>query len=69
MNGSGKESGISKLVVDETGINKLSMIEVVNFRVILFDSTNMEKEKQVKETGVSNSKSGLFMQPSYKRSS
>ena len=53
-NGSGKDS----LVVDEAGINKLTRLEVVNIRVILFDSTNMEKEKQV-----SNSRSGLFMQP------
>lgn len=53
-NGSDEDS----LVVDEAGVNKLTRLEVVNIRVILFDSTNMEKEKCV-----SNSKSGLFMQP------
>lgn len=62
--GEGEKEGKGPLVVDEAGINKLTRIEVVNVRVILFDSTNMEKEKSV-----SNSRSGLFTQPNYKRSS
>ena len=65
-NGSGKgdKGGQDPVIVDDAGINKLTRIEVVNVRVILFDSTNMEKEKSV-----SNSRSGLFTQPNYKRSS
>ena len=62
--GKGYKGDKGPLVVDETGVNKLTRIEVVNVRVILFDSTNMEKEKSV-----SNSRSGLFTQQNYKRSS